>query len=114
MKSYGRLSSAFYNLDKPAPPDTAIRFYRSVIGESPGPALEAMCGSGRFLVPLMELGMAVDGVDASPHMLEACRQRAKRRGVAPRLYEQFLGQLSLPRRDSQTRACTIRPGSGSG
>jgi hypothetical protein len=98
MKSYGRLSTDFYDLDKPAPPEAAIRFYRSAIGESTGPALEAMCGSGRFLVPLMELGVAVDGVDASTHMLNACRKRAEQRGLAPRLYEQFLDRLSLPTR----------------
>ena len=98
MKSYGRLSTAFYDLDKPTPPETAIRFYRSAIGESTGPALEAMCGSGRFLVPLMALGVAVDGVDASAHMLNACREKAERRGLAPRLYEQFLDRLSLPTR----------------
>lgn len=98
MKSYGRLSTAFYDLDKPMPPDSAIRFYFSAIEESPGPVLEAMCGSGRFLVPLMELGAAVDGVDASSHMLKACRERATSRGVNPRLYEQFLHQLSLPTR----------------
>jgi hypothetical protein len=98
MKSYGRLSAAFYDLDKPAPPETAIRFYRSAIGESSGPALEAMCGSGRFLVPLLELGVAVDGVDASAHMLNACKERAEHVGLAPRLYEQFLDRLSLPTR----------------
>jgi hypothetical protein len=98
LKSYGKLSTAFYDLDKPAPPETAIRFYRSAIGESTGPALEAMCGSGRFLVPLMALGVAVDGVDASAHMLNACRERAERRGLAPQLYEQSLDRLSLPAR----------------
>jgi hypothetical protein len=98
MKSYGRLSTAFYDLDKPKPPDTAIQFYLSAIRASPGPALEAMCGSGRFLVPLMELGVAVDGVDASAHMLDACKERAEHRGLAPRLYEQFLDRLRLPMR----------------
>ena len=69
MKSYGRLSTAFYDLDKPAPPETAIRFYRSAIGEAAGPALEATRGSGRFLVPPMACGVADDGVDASADML---------------------------------------------
>jgi SAM-dependent methyltransferase len=57
-----------------------------------------MCGSGRFLIPLLEHGLDVDGVDASPHMLEACRRRCRDRGLTPTLYQQFLHDLDVSRR----------------
>jgi SAM-dependent methyltransferase len=59
-----------------------------------------MCGSGRFLLPLLTEGRDVDGVDASPEMLDACRAHAARRGldVSGRLTRQRAEDLDLPRR----------------
>jgi hypothetical protein len=51
-----------------------------------------MCGSGRFLLPLLEHGFSIDGVDASDDMLQACRVNGERRGLTPNLYKQFLHQ----------------------
>lgn len=98
MKSYGRLSTAFYDLDKPAAPPDAVAFYLARARSSNGPVLEPMCGSGRFLLPLLQAGVAVEGVDASPEMLAACRRRAKALGLVATLHEQSLESLSLPRR----------------
>ncbi len=98
MKSYGKLCTAFYDLDKPSPPEDAVAYYLAAIAAAQPPALEAMCGSGRFLVPLLQRGAIVDGVDASPDMLAACRARARDCGFAPALYEQFLDRLDLPTR----------------
>ena len=42
-----------------------------------------MCGSGRFLIPLLKRGFDIDGVDASPHMLQACRDHCQRLGLTP-------------------------------
>ncbi len=55
-----------------------------------------MCGSGRFLIPLAQDGLAIDGVDASPTMLAACRARSV--GLHVRLFQQRLDQLDLPDR----------------
>ena len=56
-----------------------------------------MCGSGRFLIPLLKRGFDIDGVDASPHMLQACRDHCQRLGLTPTLYEQYVHELDLPR-----------------
>jgi hypothetical protein len=96
--SYGRLSTAFYDLDKPAPPLDALAFHRSQAAESCGIVLEPMCGSGRFLIPLLESGIAIEGVDRSADMLAACRRRAEAKGLIATLYEQGLDALSLPLR----------------
>ena len=57
-----------------------------------------MCGSGRFLLPLLEAGVDIDGVDASPHMLAACAAKCAERGLRASLHEQSLHALDLPRR----------------
>jgi SAM-dependent methyltransferase len=98
LDSYQKLCTEFYDLDKPEPPKHALDFYRARIRAAGQPVLEAMCGSGRFLVPLASEGVDIDGVDASPHMLDACRRKASARGLTPRLELQFLQELSLPRR----------------
>lgn len=41
-----------------------------------GPALELAVGTGRVAVPLRERGVAVTGIELSPHMVEQLRRRA--------------------------------------
>jgi SAM-dependent methyltransferase len=95
---YGRLLTEAYDLDKPHPPPAELAHYRSHIAQRGEPVLEVMCGSGRLLLPLLAAGVAVDGHDASPDMLAACRHKAAARGLRPRLYEQPVQRLDLPRR----------------
>ncbi len=61
------------------------------------PALDAGCGSGRLLVPLLRAGFDVDGVDVSPDMIAACRRTAEAEGLAPQLAVQALHELDMPR-----------------
>jgi SAM-dependent methyltransferase len=98
MNSYRKLCTEFYDLDKPEPPSEALDFYRNYVRQASGRVLEPMCGSGRFLLPLLAEGYLVDGVDASPHMARACRQRGAAQGLSPIVYEQFLEELDLPNR----------------
>ena len=90
VNSYRKLSTEFYDIDKPAPPPEALDFYRNYALQSSGRILEPMCGWGRFLLSLLAEGYAVEGVDASPDMARACRERGAQRGLDPTVYEQFL------------------------
>ena len=96
MQSYGKLCTQYYDLDKPAPPPDALTFYLKQAGAASGPILEPMCGSGRFLIPLMQAGFEVTGVDPSHAMLKACRLKAKALGLNPILYPQFLHEMEVP------------------
>ena len=87
MAPYGELCTAFYDLDKPSAPEDALAFLTCQIAQSPGPVFEPMCGSGRFLVPLLRQGITVEGLDASPAMLQACRDRCAQENLTPVLYE---------------------------
>lgn len=72
-------------------------FFRHV-SDCAGPALDVGCGSGRLLIPFLEAGLDVEGVDASRDMLDRCRERSKAAGVTPELHCQWMQELDLPRR----------------
>src|SRR4030095_9736370 len=60
-----------------------IAYFQRFIEENGEPALDAVCGTGRLLVPYLQAGLDVDGSDISPDMLAHCRGRAEREGFSP-------------------------------
>lgn len=67
-----------YDLDKPAPPEDEFDFYVNFMKKD-AKILEAMCGTGRFLIPFLEKGFDVHGFDGSADMLDACLQKANQK-----------------------------------
>ncbi|SDS84758.1 Ubiquinone/menaquinone biosynthesis C-methylase UbiE [Paenibacillaceae bacterium GAS479] len=94
---YGELCTEVYDLTKKTGQsiDGDIEYYRDRLKHCKGRILEAMVGSGRVIIPLLESGLIVDGVDYSPEMLASCRQRCEESGLAAQLYEADLQELSL-------------------
>jgi SAM-dependent methyltransferase len=74
-----------------------IPYFRRYV-EQGQPALDAGCGTGRVLRPLLRAGLDVDGCDVSADMIAACREKAEREGLSPNLYVQAMHELELPRR----------------
>jgi SAM-dependent methyltransferase len=64
--------------------DDDVPFYRELARRAGGRVLEAMCGTGRLLVPLAEAGFRVAGVDVSGALLERARQRLEAAGALER------------------------------
>ena len=52
-----------------------IPFYVEEASRAEPPVLELACGTGRVLIPVAQAGVRVVGLDASPAMVEACRQK---------------------------------------
>jgi len=100
MNCYKQLCTEFYDTDKPTAPSDALAFYLSYAEQARGPILEPMCGSGRFLIPLLQRGFDIDGFDASPQMLEACRAKLRAMGLTTNVTQQALPKIELPRRYS--------------
>jgi len=96
MGAYGPLCQQFYDADKPRPDDAELAWYLERLPRDLGPVLEPMCGSGRLLVPLVERGLALHGVDTSTAMLEACRERLTTAGLDATLVRQDVAELNLP------------------
>ncbi|WP_028545563.1 class I SAM-dependent methyltransferase [Paenibacillus taiwanensis] len=95
---YSTLCTEVYDLTKPVgcSLNGDIEYYQERLKTCQGRILEAAVGSGRFLIPLLEAGFTVDGIDYSPEMLHSCRTRCEERGFKPHLYEAELQSFSLP------------------
>lgn len=95
---YSTLCTEVYDFTKPVgySLNGDIEYYQERLKTCEGRILEAAVGSGRFLIPLLEIGYTVDGIDYSPEMLKSCRQRCDERGLQPNLYEDKLQNFSLP------------------
>lgn len=66
---YGNLCTEMYEILHDKAPQDELDFYLSY-AEKNKKILEIMCGSGRFLVPFLEYGYNIRGVDFSVEMLE--------------------------------------------
>lgn len=73
-----------------------VDYFRSMVQRSGEPVLDAGCGTGRLLVPLIRAGVDVDGADASADMLDWCRRAVN--GHEVDLVQQAMHELDLPRR----------------
>jgi SAM-dependent methyltransferase len=84
-----------------------IAYFQQQIEKYGQPALDAGCGTGRLLISFLRVGLDVDGCDVSEDMLAYCQQTAEREGLAPRLYQQALHNLDLPRQYQTIVACGV-------
>ncbi|MCL4871465.1 MAG: class I SAM-dependent methyltransferase [Anaerolineae bacterium] len=73
-------------------------FFRRVIEENPGPALDIGCGTGRLLVRYLTYGLDIDGLELSADMLAICRRKALAQGFQPMLYQQNMITMALPKK----------------
>lgn len=91
---YGNLCTEFYDADKKFATQEEIDFYKSIFKISHR-ILEPMCGSGRLLIPLLQAGYVVDGIDNSKSMLKSCSERAEKLGLNPRLLEDKIEDINF-------------------
>jgi SAM-dependent methyltransferase len=90
--TYKKLSTEFYDseLVQRENREQVLSFYMDYAKKANGPILEPMCGSGRFLLPILKEGFDIEGFDASPQMLDALRKRNQEAVV----WEQFVEEFS--------------------
>jgi len=75
-----------------------IPFYVARAKEARGPVLEAGCGTGRILLPTLQAGVDIDGLDINPGMLEVLKRKAAVLGLAPRVFLADMRDFTLQRR----------------
>lgn len=72
---YGSLCTEMYEILHEQAPQDELQFYLSY-AEKGMRILEPLCGSGRFLVPFLERGFDISGMDLSEEMLAKLKQKA--------------------------------------
>ena len=92
---YGLIARWWAEFNRPEPEEVA--YYEAAIRHWGEPALDLGCGTGRILVPLLEAGLDVDGVDISADMVALAAQAAAMAGYGPRLFVMGTHELELPR-----------------
>jgi len=110
LETYLTLCTEYYDLDKPTAPEKDLNFYLSFAKEARGKILEPMCGSGRFLIPMVEQGFEVEGFDASQSMLQALHEKCRQKSLSPKIWHGFLEELD----ESEAYKLAIIPGGSFG
>jgi SAM-dependent methyltransferase len=75
LSMYKTLCTEFYDLVPHSDGAAALSFYLDYAFAAQGPILEPMCGTGRFLIPMLQHGLDIEGFDASSSMLSALKQK---------------------------------------
>lgn len=76
----------------------AFDFYVALAREAKGPVLDIACGTGRILLPCLQAGVDIEGLDLFEPMLKRLRAKAVALGLAPRLHQADMSDFSLSRR----------------
>lgn len=78
--------------------DFDLEFYRGLAQAARGPVLEVACGTGRILLPCLQAGVDIEGLDAFAPMLARLREKAAVQGLSPRLHQSNMAGFRLPNR----------------
>jgi SAM-dependent methyltransferase len=75
-----------------------LEFYVGRARAATGPVLELACGTGRVLLPTLEAGVEIEGLDLQPQMIERLHANAAQRGLTARAAVGDMRDFSLGRR----------------
>lgn len=81
---YDGFVAEFYDHVQPYLHRQDLEFYAELAGEAGGPVLELGCGTGRVLLPMLQAGAEVCGLDSSRPMLGVCVEKLAREPEALR------------------------------
>ncbi len=94
LKTYLKLCTEYYDLNKSIT-GTEFAFYFSYAKQASGPVLEPMCGTGRFLIPILQADIDIEGFDASTYMLDALKKKYALISSQPApVWQQFVQDFS--------------------
>lgn len=88
LKTYLKLCTEYYELAH-ALSENERTFYLKEAADAQGPILEPMCGTGRFLIPLLDAGYDIEGFDASDYMLSVLKEKAPQAKISHCFIQDF-------------------------
>lgn len=83
-----------------------IEAIRMLAAECGDPILELGCGTGRALLPLVQAGYDVTGIDISPALLDCAASKLKQAGLKAHLVQADLRTFDLPVKTFAFSFCT--------
>ena len=96
---YNSLAAEIYDIDKPIGHSFGdVEFYRDVLAAETGLILEPAVGTGRVLIPLLEAGLSVHGLESSDAMLSYCHKHLVQRNLTTEIFCGHMQDFSLPHR----------------
>ena len=75
-----------------------LDFYVALARAARGRVLDIACGTGRILLPCLQAGVDIEGLDLFEPMLKTLRAKAADLGLSPRLHQADMSDFSLPSR----------------
>ncbi|MGI8980263.1 MAG: class I SAM-dependent methyltransferase [Pirellulaceae bacterium] len=75
-----------------------LDFYVALARQAHGPVLDVACGTGRIMLPCLQAGVDMEGLDLFEPMLRTLRAKGAALGLSPRLHRADMSDFSLPRR----------------
>jgi SAM-dependent methyltransferase len=78
--------------------DIGLDFYMGLARAAGGPVLDVACGTGRVLLPCLQSGVDIEGVDLFAGMLTRLREKAAALQLQPALHQADMATFKLPRR----------------
>jgi SAM-dependent methyltransferase len=75
-----------------------LEFYLQLAREARGPVLDIACGTGRILLPCLQAGVGIEGLDLFEPMLRRLREKAAALGLSPTLHQADMSEFALARR----------------
>lgn len=75
-----------------------LEFYMEQSRKTDGAVLEVACGTGRLLIPILQDGCAIEGLDYSSAMLDVLRKKLKEKNLETRLYHQNMMDFKIDKK----------------
>ena len=75
-----------------------LDFYVQLAREAGGPVLDVTCGTGRILLPCLQAGVDIEGLDLFESMLNTLSAKAAELGLSPQLHHSDMSDFALSRR----------------
>ncbi len=96
MQDYTGLGAIAWEVFSGSEPGRDHSFFKRILTDNPGLALDVGCGAGRLLLDFIEAGHAVEGVEPSADMRAMIARKAAEFGLEPLVYDQMMQALELP------------------
>ncbi|WP_411954564.1 class I SAM-dependent methyltransferase [Alkalibacillus sp. S2W] len=93
---YNSMATEVYDLIHPiGDPYGDLEFYRERLKGVQGKVLMPSVGTGRLMIPLIESGLNVEGMDVSTDWLDLCKDHLEARHLPTRLFQGEMQTLSI-------------------